>query len=53
MTRGEPYTVRLWRCNGCQRILGQEIKDGVPAAIKPYCGCNSPLGVSRVNVEDW
>jgi hypothetical protein len=51
--RVEPYTVRLWRCNGCHRILGQEIVDGVPTEAKPHCGCDSPLGVSRVYVERW
>jgi len=53
MTRGEPLTVRLWRCNGCDRILGQEVVDGVPKHLTPHCSCGSLLGVSRVNVKDW
>ena len=53
MTRGEPLTVRLYRCNGCYRILGQEVVDGVPSELSPSCSCGSLLGVSRVNAEDW
>ena len=53
MTQGEPLTVRLWRCNGCDRIYGQEFKDGAFKHLPPHCDCGSPLGMSRVNVEDW
>jgi hypothetical protein len=53
MRRGEPLTVRLWRCNACYRILGQELEDGVPKHLPPQCGCGSVLGLSRVNAEDW
>ena len=54
MIQKEPLTVRLYRCNGCYRILGQEIGEhGEHTHLFPVCGCGSPLGLSRVNVEDW
>lgn len=53
MKQNPPLTVRLWRCNYCYRILGQEVQDGVAKHLSPHCTCGSPLGLSRVNAEDW
>lgn len=54
MMRGAPLTVRLYRCNGCYRIYGQEIDErGKHLHLSPVCACGSPLGMEKVNVEDW
>ena len=55
MRRGEPLAVRLYRCNGCYRIYGQEIDErGNHVHLSPTCDCERyGLGMEKVNVKDW
>ena len=52
MKQIEPITVRLWRCNNCHRILGQEVEDGKAVEPFPQCRCEAPLWLTPVKVED-